>query len=54
LIDVELAAACVATESIFALAAACANNATGDASKPNKTSTALLLNPFTVFLQRDG
>ena len=53
LIDVELAAVCVATESILAPAAACANSATGDASKPVTTSTALLLKPFTVLLQRD-
>jgi hypothetical protein len=54
LIDVELTAVCVATESILALAAACADNATGDASKPSTTSNALLFSHFTVFLQCDG
>src|SRR5205814_5882454 len=53
LIDVELAAVCVATESILvAAAAACAMSATGDASRPT-TSTAFLMKPFTVLLQRD-
>src|SRR5205814_7927206 len=54
LIDVELAAVCVATESILVAAAACAISATGDASKPTTTSTALLMNTFTVLLQREG
>ena len=53
LIDVELAAVWVATESIFAAATVdCAISATGDASRPT-ASAALLMNPFTVLLQRD-
>src|SRR6266550_1469336 len=51
LIDVELAAVWVATESILAPAAACANSATGDASRRQMVSGTLFLNTFTVLLQ---
>src|SRR6478672_13838331 len=54
LIDVDVAAVCVATESIFAAAADCASSATGDASKPVTAITALFLSHFTVLLQGDG
>src|SRR5258706_13141869 len=50
LIEVELAAVWVATESILAPAAACANSATGDASIQTAAIAAFLMN-FTVLLQ---